>query len=417
MNALIRIVSYSFFVITILTGCEDMIELEQQSYVVAIGIDLTEEKGVFSFTFQIANPEVGSTVQGAGSDQEAAETITITGTDIVSATNSANSFVTKQIILDQTKVLIISQALAETDQLLRVVQSASRTTQLRRGVQIIISKEDAQIFLNNNDPILEQRPHKYFQYMLTRAKQTGIIPHADIHRFFQITEGDADLFLGVYATTIPSETETSGSEDKYIAGQIPKQGGNPTQFMGAAVFKEGIMIDILTGEETRIVNILDKTMDMEELLTTYPDPVNPDYRIAANYIQKKNPEIDVSYDKDANHANINVTIPFELEILAIPSLVNYSQNDQYEQQLRDSIELYNETKTNELIAKTQQFYRAEPFYWSIYIRRFFRDIPAYEEADWNKNIYPNATINVDYQLTRLNFGKVLDDTNLNEVRD
>jgi len=407
------------FILTLLillTGCYDKAELEQQSYVIAIGLDKAEKEGTFSFTFQIANPEVGSTLS-AGSDEEPDETITITGNDILTATNTANSFVTKRIVLDQTKVIVVSEELARSEDFLRIIQSASRTPQIRRGVEMIVSKEKASDFLNNNDPKMEQRPHKYYQYMLNRAKQTGIIPEADLHRFFQITEGDADLFLAIYATTEKVNTEATGTEDEYIAGQIQQQGGNVTQFMGSAVFKEGMLIDIFNGQETRICNTLDNTMDMEELLSTYPDPINPKYRISADYSQKEDPKIDVTYNKKENHAKINVTVSFEIEVLAIPSMIDYAQNDKNQKVLRKSIEKNLENKTNELIRRSQEEYGSDPFYWSIYIRKFFKDIPAYEEGDWNKKIFPNADINVNYVLKRLQFGKMLNDSNLNDVRD
>ncbi|WP_112179061.1 MULTISPECIES: Ger(x)C family spore germination protein [Paraliobacillus] len=405
-----------FLLLLILTGCYDRIELEQQSYVIAVGIDKGEETGTFSFTFQLANPEVGATLS-AGSDEEPQETVTITGSDIITATNTANSFITKKITLDQTKVIIISEELARSKDFIRVIQTAARTPQIRRSVQLIVSKENASDFLNNNEPKTETRPHKYYQYMLNRASQTGIIPDANLHRFFQITEGDADLFLAIYATTEISEPKESGSEDEYIAGQVPQQGGSKTQFMGSAVFKEGQMIDILDGQDTRICNILDKTIEMEELLATYPDPIKPEYQVSANYSQKSVPLVNVSYDKKNNHAKIDVTIPFEIEIIAIPSLVDYAQNNKYNQKLRESIEQSIEEKTTKLVKKSQEEYGSDPFYWSIYIRRYFKDIPAYEEADWNKVIYPNASITINYKLKRLEFGKMLKDSKLNEVRD
>ncbi|WP_407272329.1 Ger(x)C family spore germination protein [Radiobacillus sp. PE A8.2] len=399
----------------VLTGCYDKVELEQQSYVIAIGVDKTDEKGVFRFTFQIANPEVGSTV-GAGSSEDPKETVTLTGGDILTATNTANSFVSKEITLDQTKVLIISEELARSGDFIRIIQSASRTTQIRRGVQIIVSKENASVFLNNNNPKLETRPHKYYQYMISRAKETGIIPDADIHRFFQITEGDADLFLAIYATTEIGKTKHDGYEDEYIAGEIPQQGGNTTQFMGSAVFKEGVMIDTLDGQETRISLVFDYTQNLDDLLSTYVDPVDDEYRIAADYSQKTAPEVKVKYNKN-KPTKIDVTVNFQIEILAIPSLVDYAKNKEYQKLLSKSIEEALEKKASELIKKTQEVYRAEPFYWSLFVRKYFRTIEQYEQADWNENIYPNADITVNYNLVRLEFGKMINDSNLSEVRD
>ncbi|MCT2536968.1 Ger(x)C family spore germination protein [Aquibacillus koreensis] len=398
-----------------LTGCYDKVELEQQSYNVAIGVDQTDKEGTYEFTFQITNPEVGTT-SGGGSDEEPNETVTTNGSDILTAMNTVNSFVSKRMTLDHTKVIVISEELARSGDFLQIIQAASRTTQIRRATQIVVSKESAAEFLNNIKPKMETRTHKYFQYMITRATQTGIIPDASVHRFFQITEGDADLFLAIYATNEHEEKKGEGYEDQYVAGEIPQEGGSDTQFMGSAVFKEGKMIDTLDGQDTRIAHVLDYTLDMDELLSTYPDPIRPEYRVAADYIQKTPAEVEIQYNKN-KPTKIDVTVSFQIEVLAIPSLVNYSQNSAHQELLRKAIITDLESKANKLIKKTQEEYGSDPFYWSLFIRDQFIDVPAYEEADWNKKIYPNADITVSFNLKRLAFGKMLNDTNLSEVRD
>ena len=98
-------------------------------------------------------------------------------------------------------------------------------------------------------------------------------------------------------------------------------------------------------------------------------------------------------------------------------MIDYAQNYKNQKILRKSIEENLENKTKELIERSQKVYGSEPFYWSLYIRKFFKDIPAYEKGDWNKKIFPNADIDVNYVLKRLEFGKMLNDSNLNDVRD
>ncbi|SHN32915.1 Ger(x)C family spore germination protein [Gracilibacillus kekensis] len=414
---MIRVIVLLIFSI-LLSGCYDRIELEQQSYVIAIGIDKTEQEGVYSFTYQIANPEIGSAAVQSGPDEPPTEIVTVNGSDILSSTYTANSFVSKKITLDHTKIIVISEELARSEDFIRVIQSASRTPQIRRSVQMLVSKEKAIDFINNNEPIMEKRPHKYYQFMLNRAVQTGIIPKSTLHRFFQITEGDADLFLAIYATTEQSDQKknTEGFEDKYIAGEIPQIGGSPTQFMGSAVFKEGQMIDILDGEETRVAQMLDKTLEMEDYLATIPDPKMPEYRISYNYYQKKEPIININYYKN-KPTEIDVNISFQVEVIAIPSLIMYSQSKKDQQTLQEALTQRLEEKTNALIEKTQNSYKSDAFYWSLYIRKHFKDIKEYEDADWHKNIYPNAKINVTYELEKMEFGKMINDSNLEDVRD
>ncbi len=404
------------FLLFLLAGCYDKMEVEQQSYVIAIGLDKTDKEGNYRITFQAANPEVGSSVTSGGSQEAPRETVTLEGNDLIAAKDTANSVMTKQIALDHTKVVVVSEELARSGEFLRLIQAATRTTELRRAVQIIVSKENASEFLRNNQPIMETRPHKYYQYMLTRASQTGIIPQAEIHRFFQITEGDADAFLAIYATTVPSEKKDHGNEDEFLAGQIPLEGGNPTQFMGSAVFKEGKMIDTLTGQETRMANILDETMEMGSLYSTYPDPKRKQYRIATSFSKNQPTEVKIDYRKN-QPTRINVTVPFSIEVIAVPSLVDYSKNEENRKLLEAYIPKVVEEEAEKLIKKTQEEYQTDAFYWSLYIRKHFKTIDEYEAANWNQKIYPNAEINIDFKLKQLYFGKMINDSNLGEVRD
>ena len=98
-------------------------------------------------------------------------------------------------------------------------------------------------------------------------------------------------------------------------------------------------------------------------------------------------------------------------------MIAYSQDDELKTLLKKSIEDHLNSITEDLIAKTQEVYRAEPFNWSIFIRHYFKDIPSFEEANWSESIYPNAEITIDFRLQRLEFGKSLYDTNMKEMSD
>ncbi|RSK25674.1 Ger(x)C family spore germination protein [Bacillus sp. HMF5848] len=414
---MVRKLLWAVVLMAIMTGCMDKKELEEQAYVMAIGLDLYKgEKQNVWVTFQIANPEVGSTLAGGSTQEQAKETVTLLANDFITAKNTANSFISRDITLDHTKVLIVSEELARSKDFIRIIQSAMRSRELRRGVQIIVSKEKASDFLQNNKPALETRPHKYYQFMINRAKETGIIPESTVHRFFQLTEGDADLFLAMYATTkVEGEKKMDGMEDRYIAGNVPQKGGNQTQFIGSAVFKEGQMIDVINGEMTRLCLILDNTLNIKDMLATYPDPVNEKYYVSTRVIKKKPTLVDLKYYKD-RPTEINVSVAIDLEIVAVPSLVNYSLKENREE-LRRSIRDGLNERFNKFIKKTQEEYKGDPFYWSLYVRKYFLTVPAYEEADWSKKIYPNAHINVSFDIENIRYGKIIRNSDLEKVRD
>ncbi|WP_409250809.1 Ger(x)C family spore germination protein [Bacillus sp. SCS-153A] len=402
-------------ILSLLSGCYDKKELEEKAYVVAIGIDKAKKKNQYFITFQIANPEVGSSVAGGDVQEEPQENVTLLANDFLTARNTANSFITREISVDHTRALIISEEMARSEDFIRVMQEIVRSSELRRGIALVVTKERASEFIENNKPTLETRPHKYYQFMLNRARETGIIPEGDVHRFFQITEGDAGVFLASYATT-ETVGSSHASEDEYEAGEIPQVGGNKTQFMGSAVFKEGKMIDILNGQETRIALILDPSTHLKDVLATYEDPLAEGFKIAARFIKKEKNDVDIQYHKEKPTV-LKVTVPFEIEVLSVPSLIDYSNDRDKREKLRKKVEETLNEKANELVKKAQENYGTDPFYWSLYIRRFFPTIKDYEEGDWNHKIFPNAQIEVRYELKEITFGKLSKNSNLGEVRD
>ncbi|WP_052737987.1 Ger(x)C family spore germination C-terminal domain-containing protein [Bacillus sp. SA1-12] len=178
-----------------------------------------------------------------------------------------------------------------------MIYTGIRERELRKAVNMIVTKEKAAEFIKNNQPLLETRPHKFYQLMLNRARETGFVPPSDLLHYFQTTERDADLFLAIYATTEGHDVETRNRfEDEYKAGEIPIVGDNLTQFIGSAIFKEGKMVGTLNGEETRAALILDPTINVEDMLATYEDPLEPKYRIASKVTNGQGLKVKMNLD-------------------------------------------------------------------------------------------------------------------------
>lgn len=399
----------------ILTGCFDRKELEEQAYVISIGVDKTDKDNIFRFTFEIANPEVGSSVSNVSTKEPAQEVVSVLGTDFLSATSTANTAVAKEITLDQVRVVIFSEKLARSKEFIHVIQAAPSTVDLKLNAQMVISKEKAEDFIRHNKPRLESRPHKYFQYMLDRARETGVIPDAPLVRFFQITEGDADLFIAPFASADREPTDKYGAEDDYKAGEIDINGGNPTQFIGSAVFKEGQMIDTLTGEETRYVLMLDTTLPQQDILATYKDPLRPEFDISAK-VQIDRVKVKIDYKKQGRSV-IDVHVNAHLNVFAIPSTEDYMLNPKKRRILYDSVQKQMFNRAEEIVKKSQDKYKADPFYWSLHIRSKFLTIKDYEKADWSNKIYPNADVHLHVDVESIEFGKTLRQSNIGKVRD
>lgn len=389
----------------LLTGCWDRDELEELAIVVGIGLDYIPDKDRIMVTFQIANPQVGIPNTG-GDKEEPQEIVTFTAPDFLTARDLANASVARKISFAHNKVIIIGEELARSDQLLPILESSVRDREVRRDTKLLITKESAYEFVRANKPKLETRPHKFYELMMSRWEESGLVPYSTLQRYFQHTETDSSAFLAAYATSQSIESKY-GDEDDYLAGQIDKMGGDRTQMIGAAVFKDGRMIGLLSGEENRIALALRPSSKANTFLTTYIDPVKSEYRVGTR--MHRDEAVSYHFNIRTEPVKLSIIVPVQLEILSIPSGVNYVTDVENQRLLRDSIARALEEKYMQLIKKMQGEYQTSAFNWDLIVRRQFWTLDAFSAFDWQKK-FTEAEIDVTVKASLQNFGKQLDPT-------
>lgn len=256
-----------------LTGCWDRTELESRAYVIGLGLDLSKHEGKIKVTMLIANPEVGSVQGGGGSTEKPREIITFDANDINTAKAMANAIISRDISYELLKVILVSEEFSKSPKLLPTLYDVSKEKEIRIDSYLAVCKENAYEYLLQNRPRMETRPHKYFQFMINHGIENGLIPDSTIFRFFQVLERGTDLPLVMYTTAQRQKNPPIKGNERYIAGEVNASGEmDDTQFMGSAVFKNGVMIGKLTGQDTRTINILDDTTNMKDILANIPDP-------------------------------------------------------------------------------------------------------------------------------------------------
>lgn len=386
-----------------LPGCWDKVELEDMSYVVAIGID-KGKNNLLNVTLQVENPQVGSSEKAQAQGEPPSLIVTFPASDLASVTGLANASVTRKITYSQTRTIVVSQELAKTELFNKIIVAAMRGRQFRREINLIVSKEKASEFINANKPKMETRPHKFYDFIQERWKDTGLVPVSTLERFFQRTDSGDTLFLGIYATARKNPKEGNGHEDEFKAGEIQKKGGDPVQMIGSAVFKNGKMIGTITGEETRLILLLRKKSIANNWISTYPDPLDSKQSIAVNLIRYKKPSIKVHWQ--GSHPTIDENVPLTMQLLSIPSQIDYVLDQKKQAILKDHIEEDLAKKAEKFIQKTQKQLKGDPFLYDHNIRRHFGSWKAFKEFNWSKT-YPSVPIYVKFDVTIEDIGKTV----------
>ena len=402
-----------FVIVGLLSGCWDRKEIDRKDYVVALGFDKAEDHQI-KITFLITNPEVGSVQQGGSAQEPPVEIISVKAKDIVSPQEFANITIAREISYDMLRYIIVSEKLARDKNLIRWIYDTTKDKDIRRDNFFIVTKEDTTKFMENNKPKLETRVHKFYENMIHRGKETGLIPFSQLHTLLRITEAGADLFLGTYATTeIENDEESRGDKDNLFAGEY-KPGGetNTAQFLGSAVFKGGMMIGKLTGQETRLAYLLNNIDQAPNMVAALPDPFKEDVNIGFRIMQPKNTKIKMNLE---GKGSIDIKLPLIVDILTNNSMVDYAGDKAKREHLERYIEERLKEKLTELIQKTQDEYKGDPFGWSLYARKKFKNLPDYYKYNWMES-YPNMDVKVNVEIRVSNYGRQNETPNIHRVR-
>ena len=175
-----------------------------------------------------------------------------------------------------------------------------------------------------------------------------------------------------------------------------------TQFIGSAVFKNGVMIDKLNGQETRIVNILDDTTEIEELLATIKDPFSDNQMVAVRIMKTENNKIKMNLK--GPKPKIQITVPLQFEILTNPTNTDYAKSKKNQETFKKSIIDQTESLFEGVLKKTQTELKGAPYPLSTYARKYFGTIEEFNKFNWEKS-YPEADISVKADIQIVDYGK------------
>ena len=401
-EAVCRILLF-FLIVCLLTGCWDRQEIEDKAYVIGLGIDRSKVEGKIKVTMLLANAEVGSIQGGGGSTEKPREIVTFDANDFIAAKATGNSVISRDISYELLKIIVVSEEYAHDKDFIKKFYDILKDKDIRLDCYLAISKENASEYFIRNRPKMETRPHKYFQFMIDHGIDNGFIPDSTLFRFFKTLERGTDFYLAMYTTANKEKNPEVRSEDEYMAGQLNATGEvGATQFIGSAVFKNGVMINKLTGQETRNINILDDSTSIQDILVDIPDPFSKDkLQFAARIMKTENNK--VKMDLKGQRPKIFITIPLKIEIISNPSMVNYTEKKN-QLIVKKQIAAHIETLNEKLLKKTQTKFKGVPYPLSMYARKYFGTIQEYKKFNWGKS-YQKADIHVKVDVEIIDYGK------------
>lgn len=277
--------------------------------------------------------------------------------------------------------------------------------QVRPDSNIIISKCDAEYFLQNSKPSLDELSAKYYEIAPTSSEYTAYTENVKILDFFSKID---DTFCQPYAilgavnsskgetnlSTSPSSSSSSAVEkdDSYLAGETPI-GGNDTNIenVGLAIFYKDILMGDLNGIETVCHAIISN--NLETCIITIPNPYESDSNIDLFVKFKKKTRRTVSIVNNTPYIECNVKL--NSRIMSMTGNSNYLDKTTMAQ-IEDYANSYIKYQLENYLYKTSKDFNCDIDNFGKNVVKNFKTMDEWKDFNWLDN-YKNAffKVNVD----------------------
>lgn len=399
----------------VLAGCWDKVEIEEGAYALAVGVGVGESSR-YKVTVSIAKPDQIAGKDGGKGEGKPVVLSTVEAPSLTSALSTLNAYTGRQVNLTHTRALFIDEELARTEGL-RILDELLRFRQTRQSIFFIVTRQPADQFLNEIDPLLDKNPMKYIEELTYHYRRNGMLPAASqVNSVASQTNVNYAQPVTYYASLTSNEDKkdkekggstSSQGESPFTAGNLPRKGGANVEMVGAAAFRGEKMVGVLDGRDLRLMLMLQD--EFRNALVAFKDPKDEDSFVSIR-LNRSRP-LQLNIDLSGSTPRITGLISLEAEVLAIQSGVDYSEPELQGDLERSMAEQVREP-LGELIAKTQEWQTDVIGFGRRLVPRF-ATIEEWERYDWPKR-FPDAEIKIDVRVTLRRFGLTLSPTESNK---
>jgi spore germination protein KC len=392
-----------------LAGCWDRAELEEEAFVLAIGVDKGKQS-LYNVSFAIAHPSrlagggKGGGGGGGGGDEKPLVLTSVEAPTVASAISMANSYLSRRVSLRHTKALFMGEELARQSGMFTMDEFV-RFRQARRTIFYIVTKGKAADLLEKMKPTLEKDPQRYIEQMTYSVRHTGMVPAASqIQHYVTLINTGYAQPITYYAALHEEGQEQSGKgtaqTEGYKAGELPRKGGANVDLLGGAAFRHEKMVGILTGEDMRMILMLQDKF--RRGIISIPDPSTPDLFVSMEVHQGR--PLRINADLSGPKPRIHATVTLEGDLLTIQSNADYTEPE-LQTKLEQATVGTLEQRIRSLIGKTQEW-DTDVIGFGQEVVKQFPTVEAWERYRWQDR-YKNAEISADVRFTLRRFGKQL----------
>jgi|GEM_PF-4673570 len=375
------------------SGCWDSVEIDDQCYLLALAIDLTDTGGL-QMTASI--PSVDSEKDTATPEERKRSMTTVTGRNIAEAIDVLIGSVPRNINLSQLKVLFLSEELARAPFFLQVLDDLLSYRGLRRMASVVICEGEASAFIETLQAVAGLQLSKSLEIAISAYNESSYLTHTrllelnmQMHRIHGTGLAAIGAVTGEYeqAETVRNPVEGDVQPGDYDASELPHRGVSPTELFGTALFDAGHMVGRLSGYETQLLLFL-RGEGRYNLIAVPTDEEDMD---RTNIILRAQHRPKISVRDRGGMAAIHIDIPLRATLTQ-----TYDSAGMDMEALRQRAEAIATRDMERLLRKLQE-QCLDPIGFSGIIAREFLIIQDWEAYPWAE-AYQNGEITLNVRV-------------------
>ena len=383
---LILIISICLF---FLTGCYDIKEIEDLAYAIAIGID-SSETSVIKLSIQFFVPSSESGGDSSSSQSSSSTVISVDCDSIDSGVNLINSYVGKEVNLAHCKAIVISETIA-IQGISEYLYTLINNIQIRPDCNMIISRCNAETFLQNSKPTLETLPARYYETAIESIQSTGYSESMSISQFYNNYKDnfcEASAVLGGLNTDSseynPYDTPYIDLAGNYKADEMPVEPKGNTASLGMAAFLDDKLVGEFDGIDTLAHLMI--TNKFDKCVVTISNPFKENKLISLFVTKQKNSKNKVYIVNGSPF--IKTDIYLTASILSADANSDYSNKKNLsliEEYLKHSLE----SQISTFLYKSSKELKTDIVGFGRLLRTNYLTDNKLNELDW-PTLYPNS---------------------------
>lgn len=236
--------------ICLLSGCSQRQQVENQAYVLVMGVDRTPD-GI-RITAQM--PKVSQNDQADnGAAGGSYMKLSVSGTSYADVLQRLSWAVPRTLNLSQLKMLVLSEEIARDPMCGDLLEEIAQTKRLFAAAQVVVCAGDASGFVIALEAVMGSRLSTDITSMFDHYIESGEIPECRLADCYYLTKSiysDPMLIYANYDDASTAFSETLEEAEKRTRTDVKNH------YLGAALFSNGSMRGLWGRDETILANLI-----------------------------------------------------------------------------------------------------------------------------------------------------------------